>query len=310
MNQTRFLEAERRLWSSHGASPIERRLQLARSGLTVRVQELGDGPPILFLHGALTSGLSWAALAARLTGFRCIVVDRPGTGLSEPLAEDVDLDNLPRIAETFVIDVLDSLGLESAHLAANSLGGYVALRAAAAHPDRIDRMIQYSWPVGAPTSSVPWFVRLTSLPGTGRVLASLPPSERALRLILRMVGGGPTLDAGTLDADIPAYVALFRDTDTVRNELAYARAFVSLRRGLDRLVLPDAILETIETPTYLLWGEEDLFGGPSSARRLADLMPNAQLELMPGAGHTPWFDDLDHCVEVTRRFLGAPVRPA
>ena len=306
MTEARYRDAERRLWAWHGADPIERRLQLATSGRAVRVQELGDGPPIIFLHGALTSGLSWASLAARLTGFRCIVVDRPGTGLSEPLAERLDVHNVPRIVETFVVDLLDALGLESAHLAANSLGGYIALRTAAAHPDRIDRMIQYSWPVGVETSNVPWLVRVLSLPGAGPLIASLPPSERALRLILRMIGGGANLDAGRLDADIPAYVALFRDTDTLRNELTQARAFVSPRRGLDRLVLPDTLLEMIRTPTYLLWGEDDGFGGARSARRMAALMPNAQLELLPGVGHTPWFDDLDHCVEVTRRFLNAP----
>ena len=51
----------------------------------LRVQELGDGPPILFIHGANTSGTSWATLAAKLPSFRCLLLDRPGTGLSPAL---------------------------------------------------------------------------------------------------------------------------------------------------------------------------------------------------------------------------------
>ncbi len=303
MNETRFRAAESRAWARHGARPTERRVRIRSHDLAIRVQELGDGPPVVFLHGALTSGLSWVSLAARLDGFRRIVVDRPGTGLSDPLPDALDAAALPRFADTFVGEVLDALGLESAHVAANSLGAYVALRSAAAHPERVDRMVLYSWSVGVATGSTPWFVRLLSVPGTDRLLASIRPTERTLRLVLRMIGGGPTLDGGALDGQLPAYVALFRDTDTIRNELAHARTVVSLRNGLDRLVLPDALLETIRTPTYLLWGEDDLFGGPDSARRLAATMPNARLELIPGAGHTPWLDDLDHCVMATTAFL-------
>jgi pimeloyl-ACP methyl ester carboxylesterase len=134
VNEVRYREAERRLWESIGATPAERRLHLERNDITVRVQELGEGPAVLFVHGGSTSGASWAGLAARLEGFRCIILDRPGTGLSQPLATELDAQGLSRFGETLVIDVLDALGMESAHLVATSLGGYIALRTAAAFP--------------------------------------------------------------------------------------------------------------------------------------------------------------------------------
>ena len=156
MNEAAYRAAEQRLWRSLGVDPVERWIHLARNDVDVRIQELGTGHPALFLHGANTSGASWGSLAARLTGSRCLVLDRPGTGLSKPLARRIDACSLTEIADTLVADILDALELPTAHLVATSLGGYVALRAAAASPDRVDRMVQFSWPVGAPVPHLPW----------------------------------------------------------------------------------------------------------------------------------------------------------
>jgi 2-hydroxy-6-oxonona-2,4-dienedioate hydrolase len=239
-----------------------------------------------------------------LPGLRCVVVDRPGTGLSEPLSTGLTVETLPRFAETLVIDILDSLGLDSAHLVATSLGGYIGLRSAAAHPDRIGRMVQFSWPVGAPIARVPAFMRVMSVPGLGRLIAAMPPSERTVRMTFRRVGHGPSLEAGRITRqDIDCYLALLRHTDTLRNELAMGRAFVGPLRGLDRLLLPETVLAGIRTPTHFVWGERDPFGGADTARRLVEQMPHATFEVVPGAGHAPWLDDLDHCAMVTTAFL-------
>lgn len=96
---------------------------------------------------------------------------------------------------------------------------------------------------------------------------------------------------------------MLRDTDTMRHELALGRAVVSPWRGLDRLRLPDSLLAGINTPTYFIWGERDPFGGEATARYLVDLMPDAAYEVIPGAGHAPWLDDLDRCAAVTEAFL-------
>lgn len=151
MNEVRYREAERRLWQSVGVTPTEQRVQLGRTGITVRVQEVGQGPAVVLLHGTSNSGASWAPLVARLDGFRCVVLDRPGCGLSEPLVTRFDdLERLGTFADTLVIDLLDAMRLDDAHLVATSFGGYIALRTAAAHPDRIGRMVEFGWTFGAP----------------------------------------------------------------------------------------------------------------------------------------------------------------
>ncbi|MEO8632907.1 MAG: alpha/beta hydrolase, partial [Chloroflexota bacterium] len=223
---------------------------------------------------------------------------------SQPLARVFDVASLNRFAETLVVDVLDALGLESSHLVATSFGGYIALRSTAAHPRRIGRMVQFSWPVGAPIARLPMSMRLMSVPGLGRLLAALPSTERTVRMILRSVGHGPSLDAGRITReDLDCYLALLRSTDTLRNDVALGRIFVSPLRGLDPRLLPNSVLAKITTPTYFLWGENDPFGDAKTARELVERMPNAELELMSGAGHAPWLDYLEHSVTATRRFL-------
>lgn len=306
MDEGRYRAAERTLWESLGTTPIEQQVHLERNDVLVRIQEVGEGPPILFIHGANTSGASWASLASRLRGFRSVIVDRPGTGLSRPLVPALDRQSIGRFGDTFVVDVLDALGLERAHLVATSFGGYVALRSAAAHPDRVNRMVQFSWPAGAPLERLPAFIRVLSIPIIGRLLAELPASERTVRMTFRRIGHRASLEAGRITAeDVACYLALLNHTDTMRNELAMGRALISPLRGLDRLELTDALLAKIRTPTLFLWGERDPFGGIETARKVVERMPNAELDMVAEAGHAPWLDDLERCVGRAATFLRA-----
>jgi pimeloyl-ACP methyl ester carboxylesterase len=310
LNEAAYRAAERRLWRSIGVEPTDRILHLARNDVDVRIQELGEGPPVLFLHGVNTSGASWASLAARMPGFRCMVLDRPGTGLSQPLRRPVDPASLAELADTLVVDVLDALELPSASLVATSFGGYFALRAAAAAPDRVERLIEFSWPVGTP-GTLPWHLRLMSLPGMSRAMAAMPANRRAVRMFYRRMGHGPKLEDGRVSAaDIDCYLALLRHTDTMRNELAPARALISPLRGLGRLQLTDELLARIACPTLFIWGGRDLFGGATYAEALVARIANAELELLPDAGHSPWLDDLDHCVASVTRFLASASGPS
>jgi pimeloyl-ACP methyl ester carboxylesterase len=304
VNELAYRAAERRLWRAIGARPTERTIHLERIGVDVRLQEVGTGPPVLFIHGIATSGVSWAALAARATGFRCLILDRPGTGLSQPLGRAVDPTTLAEMADVFVADVLDALELPSTNLVANSFGGYIALRSAAATPDRVDRMVQFSWPVGAPTRGLPLLLRALSLTAFRRIFESLPRSERSIRMLFERMGhGDKMLDGRISQSDLECYIALMRHTDTMRNELAPVPALVSPIRGLARLHLPDEVLARVACPTLFVWGCCDPFGGEDVARSLVARMPNAELELLPYAGHSPWLDDMDGCVRRMTRYL-------
>lgn len=93
MNEDAYRSAESAWWRKLGAAPTERFVPLASTGTSIRVQELGDGDPVLFIHGGANSGTGFAPLAKRLAdaGRRCMLVDRPGNGLSPPAAPKTQL---------------------------------------------------------------------------------------------------------------------------------------------------------------------------------------------------------------------------
>ena len=265
----RFREAERRLWDSVGVAPAERRVHLARQRVTVRVQEIGDGPTVLFVHGASNGGSSWAPLVARLDGFHCVLLDRPGCGLSDPIEGRIaHIEALEAHADSLIPDVLDALGAARAHVVATSFGGYFALRAAAAHPERIDRMVEFGWTLGAPMAAVPLAMRLSSVPVIGWTMARVPPNEWAVRMILRQIGLGQALASGRFTQEaIDWYLALLRDTPTMRNELKATPRMIHPLRGMsERVLLSSALLARIQSPILFVWGTDDPNGGGEIGR--------------------------------------------
>ncbi len=302
MDEARFRQSEQRLWDSVGLRPTERFLSLARVGTRVRVQEWGDGPPVLFVHGATNAGASWSGLVRDLDDFRCITLDRPGCGLSEPLPRRLpDLTALGAYTELVLVDVLDALGLDRVHLVATSYGGYYALRTAAAHPERVDKLYLLGWALGA--TAPPRSVRMGSVPAIGRLMRAMPQNERTVRALLKRIGLRGALESGRFSPlMLDWFTSLLRDTDTLRNELQSGPQF-TVGRMDDRLLLPAELLGRVKAPVHLFWGEDDPMGDAAAAREFSALLPDAELELIPGAGHAPWIDEPERAASSARGFL-------
>ena len=94
---------------------------------------------------------------AGLDGVRCVLVDRPGCGLSDPIVGGPlrDLASVQAYADRLLPDLLDALELDRAAVVATSYGGFFAFRGAATSPERVTRLIEYSWLVGAPSEGEP-----------------------------------------------------------------------------------------------------------------------------------------------------------
>lgn len=304
-----YAEAEAAMYADAGIADdlvTDHRLDLATLGSTVRVREVAGDPddePVLFLHGGPNSGGTWAYLLARLEGFRCLALDRPGTGLSDPLPEPLSVHDLDRYAEHLVTDVLDALDVERAHLVASSFGGMVALRSAAAHPDRVGRMVQMACPAFAPGMQSPPFVRVLGTP-LRHVLARLPEHPRAHRMILRQIGHGHSLDHDVIPQPFSDwYFALMDLTDTATNEQAMM-AEAATWRGFDpSLELTRDQLAAVTTPTHFIWGEDDAFGGREVGDRTVAAMPDATVEYWARSGHLPWLDDPVRAAKVVTNHL-------
>lgn len=306
MDADRYRRAERSMWAAVDGAPTEVWLHLDRTGATVRLQELGDGPPVVFVHGASNAGTSWASLATRLDGFRCLLVDRPGCGLSPPLAEHLtDMAELESFADALVVDVLDGLGLGAGCVVGTSFGGYFAIRGAAAHPERITRLVELGWPFGAPVDSTPWMIRVAMQPQLGRLMTRIRPNERIVRSMLRRIGLRDAVDTGRFgDVEVAWFLSLLRDTETMRNEIDASPRIVTLRGFNAETQLPAPVLARVTAPSLFLWGGQDPMGGRAVAERFVRQLPHAELELMDRAGHAPWIDEPDHVATRIARFLG------
>jgi pimeloyl-ACP methyl ester carboxylesterase len=306
MDEGRYREAECRYWAVEGKTPTEAWIHLPRTGVRVRVQVLGDGPPVLFVHGVSNSGTSWAPLAARLEGYRCLLLDRPGCGLSDKLRTKVpDVAALRTHADQLVVDVLDALDLDDAHVVATSLGGYHALRTAACRPDRVGRMVLCGWTFGAPNGDLPIAMRFTGFRRLGRLAANVPATEWATRSLLGQAGLRQALAADKVpQAAVDWFRAQLNHTDTVRNDIDAAPPIVHPLRGLDdSILLDDELLAKIESPTRFVWGADDPFGGADVAPGFVARVPGAELELIEGAGHAVWIDEPEATATSIRHFL-------
>jgi pimeloyl-ACP methyl ester carboxylesterase len=73
----------------------------------------------------------------------------------------------------------------------------------------------------------------------------------------------------------------------------------------ESILLPDDVLRAIRTPFLFLWGGDDVMGAADVARAFVPRVPNATLEIVPGAGHAVWMDDVDAIAMRTAEFLGA-----
>lgn len=295
MGEELYREAEHTLWATTGATRTERRIRLAGNGVDLRLQEVGEGPPLLFLHGGPgAAGTAWAELAARLPGFRCILIDRAGTGLSaaHPLTGPGDVR---QEAETLVPEILDALDIDRAHLIGSSHGSYIALLSAAAHPDRVGLTVHFGCPGFVEGMTLTAFDRLVLLPGAARLFTLEKPTRRSLERTLRQLGHTSSLESGAFsEALLDWSVSIQRDTDTMRNELRSMAAMGSFRRGFDPwLTITSQVLGRIASPSHFVWGEHDVYGGIEVARAVVDAMPEATLEVVPGAGHLVWLDDPD-----------------
>lgn len=308
MDESKYRAAERRLWDSVGVTPSELQLPLATFGCSVRAQEMGDGPPLLFIHGGATAGASWAHLVARLPDYRCIVIDRPGCGLSEPLPGTgwTDMAKFAAFAETLVPDIVDALGLSSIRVASTSHGGFFAFRGAAAAPERVERLIEYSWPMGAPMEKVPLVFRLAGLPGARAMSARMPANATLVKMALSSAGLRSAIRTGKFHREaIDWMVSYMNDTPSMQNELRMQPEVITPIAGLNKEMLHSPeLLCKLTMPVHLFWGEDDPNGGEVTARLLVAQLPNATLEMVPGAGHAPWVDEPDWAATSTREFLG------
>ena len=297
----RYLQAEHSLWQHYGLEPHERFVDLDAPAARLRVLEVGSGEPVLFIHGTVGPG-GWASLISELPGFRSIVLERPGWGLSSAI--DFSGQDYGRLVAEVLRGALDALELEWAHVVGGSIGNVWALRLAAQHPSRVRRVVLLGAGPIASDARVPGIIRLLASPA-GALMVRMPGNRHRLRSILRQSGHGPSLDDGRIpDKFVDWRVSVETETDSMRHERDMVCAIVKGKSYRPGLTFDDAELAAIRQPTLHVHGTSDeSVGSAESWQRVADALASGELHLVEGAGHMPWFEDPIRVAEEVGRFL-------
>jgi pimeloyl-ACP methyl ester carboxylesterase len=281
--------------SNNGARPTA---ELPQGRVAYR--ELGEGEPILFVHGLLVDGRLWDGVSAQLAErFRCLVPDWPmGAHLT---AMNADADLSPRGQAEIIVAFMDALGLERATIVGNDTGGAVSQMFTAAHPDRVERLI---------LTNCDTFEHFPPFPFNG------------LPLIARLPGGTSVLQApfriGAVRRMAFAPLAKHRiDPQLVDAWLAPAAADSEIKRDLTKflrgvrkqeLIEADERLRSFERPVRFLWGSDDRFFKRSHAERLAATLPDARIADVAEARTFVPLDQPKRVAELVAEFVseGAP----
>jgi pimeloyl-ACP methyl ester carboxylesterase len=257
---------------------------VARPDASIHYTEQGAGTCLLFAHSYLCSGLMWAAQTEALSSsYRTVNVDLRGHGESSAAGPGLSLFDLVHDH----VAVLDELGIERAVWVGLSIGGMIALRAALRAPERVSALVL------ADTSAA-------SEPGVRRL------RYRAMGAGARLVGLGPFMGqvmalmlGPSTHRDRPDLVAEWR----ARIVAAHLPSILNLTGALfARESLLDRLGEIL-VPTLVLVGEEDEAQPPARSRELAAGLPNAELIVVPEAGHLSPLEQPEVVSETIRDFL-------
>jgi pimeloyl-ACP methyl ester carboxylesterase len=268
------------------------------SGRRVHVVCVGDGPPMIHLHGTNTSSLSHLMFASLMPGVRSYLVDRSGCGLSDP--DSFRPGRFREHAVTFVNDVLDALGLDTAFLVGASGGGIWATWYALAHQERVRGLVMLGSVPTLPGGQAPLPLRIAATPLVGDVMArAVKPGRRMLLRMLASVGEAETIVRHPELLD--SLIAGARDPIAARANLAELRALISPRGFRASARLTRAELQRLAVPTLMIWGDRDPVVPLEHAREAAVEIPQARLEVL-SAGHVPQLGHPDKVAALVQGF--------
>lgn len=297
----RYRQAERELWARYGIDPIERFVDLAQPRVRLRLLEVGSGDPVLFVPGTGGTGPYWAPLVRELRGVRCIMLDRPGWGLSGPVDYRSGQD-YGSLASMMLRGALDALALDRVDVVGASIGNLWALRLSQHEPRRVGRIVNVG---GGPTVDlpVPRFIRLLSSP-IGALMVRVPMSPKMIRSQLAALGHEGSLAEGRMDDFVEWRVAFARETPSMRHERAMVRAILGRGGWRPGFIPTEAELAAIEKPLLMIFGSADPTGSVDTWRRFATRFANGELQIVEGAGHMAWWDEPATVGRLVRDFLG------
>lgn len=260
---------------------------VAADGARLRGRRGGDpdGPSVLLIHGYIESVEFWAPVVRRLegAGLDVVLVDQRGHGMSERGSAPFDTDTLGDDVRAWI----DGLGLRDVVVAGHSMGGISTMAFAAGHPDLAADRVRSLVLVATLCFPEPLFGLPDIQVDPGRVVALL---ERAMAVetlgllfLSRVFGTRPTRPG----------IEATRE-GLLRTDRATRVDAMRMLRGFDlRPHLP-----SIPLPTVVVAGSHDRLTPLPGNEVIAELIPDARLEVLPGMGHMLMFEAPDAVTDV------------
>lgn len=265
----------------------------------LRYHEAGpaDGPPLLLLHGSGPGVTGWRNYRGNLglfaEHFRCLVLELPGFGVSDPTDQHPMVAALPAV-ERF----LDGLGLDQVDVIGNSMGGIVATRFAIAQPERIRRMV--------------------TIGGMGRAIFSPSPGE-GINLLMEFTEN-PTrerlvqwLNSMVFDRSLVTEELIEErwSQATEASTLASARKMYSRAaiEGMGKAAAASveapywAMLHKVQARTLITWGRDDRVSPMDMALLPMRTIPDVELHVFPDCGHWAMIEQKDAWESAVLAFL-------
>jgi pimeloyl-ACP methyl ester carboxylesterase len=243
-------------------------------------QRRGDGPPLVLLHGVGHRWQAWEPVLGLLAPHRTVIaVDLPGHGDSPPLESGRTGRAAVAAMDAAVLVLLDELGLERPHLAGNSLGGALALAAAAS--GRAATVTALS-PGGF------WSARW-QFPYVRAVFRGAQVTGAAIRSLIPLLAksaAGRTL----MDAAFVASPQRMSPEQAVDDAYAFFRARAAVAAVLTEPVMFNETVPS-DVPVTIAWGTKDRLLPPAQARVARARVPHATFIQLPGCGHVPMTDN-------------------
>jgi pimeloyl-ACP methyl ester carboxylesterase len=270
-------------------------------GRRIRAHAAGDGPPIVFVHGALVNANLWRKVIPRLEGFTRVALDLPLGSHTIPMPKDADYSSAA-LAD-LIADALDKLDLKGATIVANDTGGGLTQILAARRPESVGAFVLTS--CDAFENFPPRFFRIVLAP------ARIPGGGLAafrglwLRPVRRLPIAYGWLTNKPIEREAEdSYVLPVLTSGAIRRD---TRRFLN---GFDPAELLDAAakLASWDKPALIAWSRNDRFFPAEHAERLATLIPGARLEWVENARTFSPEDRPDRLAELIGDFAGQGAR--
>jgi len=251
--------------------------ELQLEGGAITYFERGEGPVVVFVHGALVNANLWRKVVARLSATaRCVSLDLPLGGHLKPLGRDADLS--PLGLATLVADAIEKLGLENVTLVGNDTGGALCQLVVAHRPERVGALVLTSCDAfeNFPPAAVKPMKAMLRLPGAMAVTLGplrIAGLRRRAATVMRLT-----------KRPIPPEVSDANSLPALKDR--------AVRRDARRVLLGMNKRYTLEAaerfgdfdkPVLIAWSQEDKFFSGKYAKRLAEAFPNARLEWIEDA---------------------------